>query len=100
MVNLFDLPQRAEFGAKIVEMRAKGMTEKAVAKQLGLTITAAQRAKTLHELSMVRGRSDMYKFLKKPLDVCRKNACHLNESYTFDPLPGYPAGPCLPDPAT
>lgn len=98
-IDLFDSVQRAAYGARVVAMRQSGRTEKAVADALGLTITAAQRAKTLHARARAEGRTDAYVYIKEPPLDCRKKARHLNESYSFQPLPGYPTGPCGPDPA-
>ncbi|OWK41230.1 hypothetical protein FRUB_04593 [Fimbriiglobus ruber] len=59
-VDLFDPPQRAAFRERVVALRASGATERDAARQLGLTLTAAQRAMDLHRQMAAAGISDPY----------------------------------------
>jgi DNA invertase Pin-like site-specific DNA recombinase len=92
-VDLFDEPQRAAFLGRVVALRAQGHTEKEVARQLKLTVTAAQRAMALNRLMLKAGVTDPYRLLTEPSDVSGRLRRHLNPRYEFRPLDGFPAWP-------
>jgi hypothetical protein len=81
IVDLYDMPQRAAFRERVVEKR-KTMTEKQAATELGLTITAAQRAAALDRMMMDMGVSDPYVVLTEPPPELRR---HLHPRYRFTP---------------
>jgi len=69
------------------------MSERAVALNLGLTVTAAQRTMALHRMMIAAGATDPYRLLTvPPTDDCKiKRHKHLR--YDFRPRPGYPSWP-------
>jgi DNA invertase Pin-like site-specific DNA recombinase len=81
-VDLFDMPQRASFREQVMEKR-KTMTEKQAATELGLTITAAQRAAALDRMMKDMGVSDPYVLLTAPPPELRR---HLHPRYRFTPI--------------
>lgn len=89
VVDLFDPPQRVAYRQQVVPMRAAGMTERAVAKQLGLTVTATQRAAELNRLMVSLGIIDPYVLVTEPDPRNTKLRRHLHPRYRFEPLPGF-----------
>lgn len=89
-VDLFDVPQRASLREQVVAARANGRTEQQIASELGVTVTATQRAAALQRLMDVRGVTDAYEIVKKPPPDCRKMCRHRHKRYRFKPLPGFP----------
>jgi len=85
-VDLFYHPQRESFRTRVVEARAKGMSERAVATQLGITVTAAQRAAVLQRKMDELGITDPYLRVTTPPgdSKLRRN---LHPGYCFEPLP-------------
>jgi hypothetical protein len=90
-VDLFDSPQRAAFRKEVVALRASGMTEREVAAKLCLTITAAQRAMSLHRLMIERGVNDPYELVTAPPVDSVRIRRHKHPRYRFEPLDGYPS---------
>jgi hypothetical protein len=88
VVDLFDPPQRVAYREQVVRLRADGMTEREVAHQLGLTITAAQRAMALDRLMKKRGLLDPYVPLQEPPADYGKLRRHMHPRYRFEPLDG------------
>lgn len=86
-VDLFEPPQRTNHLNDIRTMRRDGCTEKEVAKTLGITITAAQRAAAIGREMERLGLDEPYKLLRSP-DGVPKLTRHLHKRYKFDPLPG------------
>lgn len=89
IVDLFDLPQRADYRERVVAMRAE-LTERQVAAKLKLTVTATQRAADLQRLMDEQGLSDPYVAVTEPPEDCSKLRRHRHKRYKFDPLPGFP----------
>jgi site-specific DNA recombinase len=89
-VDLFDPPQRVRFREQVVAMREAGMTEVRVAQSLGITITAAQRAATLHRIMQFQNLSDPYVAVTAPPADCTKLRRHLHPRYRFEPLDNGP----------
>lgn len=92
-IDLFNLPQRVAFRERIVALRGRGMTERAGAQELGLTVTAAQRGMALHRMMVAAGSSDPYELLVTPPEGELKFRRHLHPRYQFRPLEGYPQTP-------
>jgi len=86
-VDLFEVPQRIQFRKQVVRARREGMTERAIAKLLGITITAAQRASALQRLMDKLEIDDPYVILTAPPDDYSKLSRHRHQRYQFDPLP-------------
>jgi len=86
-VDLFEVPQRIQFREQVVSLRSQGMTERAIAKSLGITITAAQRASALQRLMDKLGIDDPYVILTAPRENCGKLSRHRHKRYQFNPLP-------------
>lgn len=84
-IDLFDPPQRVRFRKQIIEMRRK-MTEAQVAKELGITVTAAQHAAQLHRLMEEKGLIDPYIELTDPPEDDCKLKRHLHPAYRFSKL--------------
>jgi site-specific DNA recombinase len=89
-VDLFDPPQRVAYRERVVALRGQGMTERAVAQELGLTVTAAQRAMTLHRQMQDVGVFDPYRPLAAPPDGDGKFRRHEHPRYHFQPLDSTP----------
>ncbi len=92
-LDLFDPPQRVAFRERVVALRDAGLTERAAADELGLTVTAAQRAMGLHRLMRAVGATDPYVLLTAPPSDDGKLCRHRHPRYEFRPLEGYPVHP-------
>lgn len=66
VLDFFKVPQRAEYRERVVERRAQGQTEAQIAAELGLTVTAVQRAAALHRKMLELGLTDPYIELTEP----------------------------------
>jgi hypothetical protein len=80
-------PQRVAFREQVLALRAEGKTERQVAEELGITITAAQRAAKLDRLMKEQGLSDPYQPIHEPPADNAKYRRHLHPRYCFEPLP-------------
>jgi site-specific DNA recombinase len=87
VVDLFDRPQRARLLWQVVALRAAGRTERQAAQELGITVTAAQRAAALARLMEERGTDDPYERLTAPPQDAKFRR-HLHPRYRFSPLDG------------
>ncbi|MCA9117318.1 MAG: recombinase family protein [Planctomycetaceae bacterium] len=90
-VNLFDPPEREAFREQVVRMRqgdarGNGMTEYQVARELGITVTAAQRASALQRKMDRLGLLDPYLRITEPPEDCTKLRRHRHPRYRFQPL--------------
>jgi hypothetical protein len=86
VVDLFDPPQRAAFRQEVLSLRATGLSEKVVAKRLGITITAAQRAAALDRRMRELGIDDPYvEVMEPPEDIVRLRR-HRHPRYQFRPF--------------
>jgi site-specific DNA recombinase len=81
VVDLFEMPQRAAFREQVVRLRAEGLTERQVAQQLGLTITATQRASALQRLMDSRGLTDRYVPVTEPIEGNKRYRRHRHARY-------------------
>ncbi|MDG3005898.1 recombinase family protein [Paludisphaera mucosa] len=89
VVDLFEPPQRVAFRERVVELRASGSSEKKVAAQLGLTVTATQRAASLDRLMDEKGLADPYVRMTGPLEDSKRTRRHRHPRYRFEPLAGW-----------
>ena len=85
-VDLFDAPQRIAYRERVVALRERGLTERATARELGLTQPAVQRAMALHRKMQAAGATDAYRRLMAPTDG--KPGRHRHPRYRFEPLDG------------
>ncbi len=85
VVDLFQPTQRVEYRERIKAMRAARMSEKAIAKQLGLTVTATQRASALTRKMEMLGITSPYLAITEPPAEVRWTR-HLHKRFKFDPL--------------
>ncbi len=85
-VDLFESPQREIFRAAVVEGRRVGEREQDVARRLGITHTAAQRAMALQRQMDEMGVQDAYQPVIEPPEDGRIKR-HKHARYQFDPLP-------------
>lgn len=90
VIDLFDPPQRIAFRVRVVALRQSGLTEGATANELGITVTAAQRAMALHRQMVAAGTTDPYVLLTAPPAEDGKIRRHRHPRYRFAPLDGYP----------
>jgi site-specific DNA recombinase len=86
-VDLFDAPQRVKHRAQVMNMRASGMSEKQIAYELGLTITATQRAAALQRRMDELGLTDPYVPVSEAEIGESRMRRHLHSRYRFQPLP-------------
>jgi DNA invertase Pin-like site-specific DNA recombinase len=85
VVDLFDPPQREQFREKVMRMRASGLTEAPIAKELGITKAAVQRAASLQRMMDRVGLTDPYiRVVEPPADAGWSR--HLHPRYRFEPL--------------
>jgi hypothetical protein len=94
-VDLFDAPQRVAFRERVAALRAAGKTERDAARELGLTVTAAQKAMALHRLMAEAGTTDPYRLVTDPPEGESKFRRHDHHRFRFTPLLGYPAWPSV-----
>lgn len=85
-VDLFDLPQHVRFRADIVQLRAAGFTEREAARQVGITITAAQRAARLNRTMDEECLTDPYLCVTEPPADYGKLRRHRHPRYRFETL--------------
>jgi hypothetical protein len=94
-IDLFDMPQRVALREKIVADRQEHdvsghrRTERDVARSLGITVTAAQRAAALDRLMKQQGLTDPYVLMTVPPMDSKKFRRHLHPRYRFEALPGH-----------
>jgi hypothetical protein len=86
VVDLFDPPQRAAFREQVMALRNAGLTENEVARRLGITKTAAQRAMALNRLMRQRGLEDPYVPVTAPTEDMAKLRRHRHPRYQFRPF--------------
>lgn len=91
-IDLFDPPQRVAYRERVVAMRGQGMTERATARELGLTTPAAQQAAVLDRRMREAGVEDPYRPLVAPPEGDGKFRRHKHARYRFEPL----VGPIIP----
>jgi hypothetical protein len=88
VVDLFDMPQRAAYCERVIALRAEHRTEREVAAEMGLTVTAAQRAASLDWLMGVLGIVDPYIPLTEPPPDQGRMRHHEHARFRFEPVPG------------
>jgi len=88
VVDLFDMPQRAAYRERVIALRAKGMTEREVALELGLTVTAAQRAASPDRLMEKLGLAGPDVLLTEPPPDQDRMRRHKHTRFRFEPGPG------------
>ncbi|MDQ3329812.1 MAG: hypothetical protein M3552_04045 [Planctomycetota bacterium] len=86
-VDLFEPPQRIAVLWEVCRLRAAGCTEREVARRLGVTVTAAQRAMALKRAMDEVGTSDAYELLIEPPEDDGKLRRHRHPRDVFRPLP-------------
>lgn len=91
VVDLFDPVQRIAKQEQVMILR-KDHTERETARQLGLTITAAQRAAALFRKMQAAGVSDPYVRIYEPPADLAKLRCHKSPRYGFRPREGHEPG--------
>ena len=87
MVDLFDPPQREEFRAQVIALKAD-MTEREVAENLGITQPAVQNAAGLQRHMDKLGITDPYVPVTEPPAAGSKLRRHEHKRYRFEPLDG------------
>jgi DNA invertase Pin-like site-specific DNA recombinase len=92
VVDLFDPPQREMYRERVVVLRAEGLSERQVAKQLGITVTAAQRAAALDRQMNQLGITDPYLAVAEPPTDYGKLRRHRHSRYRFEPSHGGASG--------
>ncbi|HYE19758.1 MAG TPA: hypothetical protein VEA69_15010 [Tepidisphaeraceae bacterium] len=92
-VDLFEPPQREHIRERAVALTAQGRDQRAVARELGVSQAAVQKALALDRLVRERGLAGPYVVLTEPPDDYPKLRRHRNRKYAFDPLAGYEPPP-------
>jgi site-specific DNA recombinase len=87
-VDLFNPTQPVEYRQQVMDLRKEGMTEKAVARQLDITQTAAQNAADLHRKMTALNLTDPYTPVLEPPEDLAKLRRHHHPRYRFTPLGG------------
>ena len=88
-LDLFDPPQREQIREEAVRLSADGMTQRDIAKALGVTQPAVSNALALDRLMRERGLDTPYLLQSEPPTDFPKLRRHQNPSDHFEPLEGY-----------
>ena len=91
VVDLFEPPQRVAYRERVMALRAEGVTEKTIARKLGLSVSATQRAASLDRLMKQRGLADPYVPLTEPPSEQVRMRKHKHARYRFEPDPQWAA---------
>ena len=83
-------PPREQFRARVCAGRSQRVTEREVARDCGITITAAQDAARLARIMDDQGLTDPYVAVKAPPPDYTKLRRHRSKRYHFEPLDGFP----------
>jgi site-specific DNA recombinase len=86
VVDLFDPPQRVAFLARVFELTQQGMTERQIATELGLTMTAVQAIAVFRRTMLARDLTDPYEAVDAPPDDLKRCRRHLHPRYRFEPF--------------
>jgi hypothetical protein len=86
LVDLFNPPQREAFREQVIALRAQGLSERKVARRLGITVTAAQRAAALTRRMQELCVTDPYLPIHEPPADYGKLRRHRHSRYRFEPL--------------
>lgn len=91
VVDLFEPPQREQHRRQVWELSnsAERLTEREIAKRLGITQPAVQRAKALQRLLDELKRTDPYAPVREPSESGKLRR-HRHGRYQFEPLEGFP----------
>lgn len=87
-VDLYDPPQRVVHRERVLALRASGLTERQVGREVGITQPAVQRAIQLDQAMKRLGASDPYLILTELPAGPGKLRRHLHPRYRFEPLMG------------
>lgn len=90
-VELFEPPQREKFRREVMRRRQAGQTERQIAGELGLTITAVQRAATLQRLMDSLGIQEAYQPVTEPPPEHGKLRRHRHARFEQQPPTNRPA---------
>jgi site-specific DNA recombinase len=85
-VDLFEMPQRAAFRRRVVQMYSDGLLNEQIARDLRITLPAVARAKGLQKLMDSVGLTDPYLRLEKPPEDYKKMRRHLHSRYRFNSI--------------
>jgi hypothetical protein len=90
-IDLFDPPQRARIRPQVVELRGKGVTERAIVEMIPEkpTLAAVQDSMALHREMVAKGLSSPYVIIHDPPEGYSKLRRHKHPSYRFKPLEGH-----------
>jgi hypothetical protein len=86
IVDLFEPPQREQFRARVVQLTSKGLQQRDIAEELGISQAAVQDALALGRRMKQLGIVDPYVPLAAPPDDYRKLRRHRHPRYRFQPL--------------
>jgi DNA invertase Pin-like site-specific DNA recombinase len=93
VVDLFEQPQRVAYRAPVLELTANGMGQREIARELGITQPAVQRAVALGRQMANLGIDDPYLPLTAPPEDYARWRRHKHRRYRFEPLTGEEAQP-------
>jgi hypothetical protein len=89
-VDLFDPPQREAYRLRVLESTARGLKQREIAGELGITQPAVQDAMALARCMEELGIDDPYVPLAEPPDDYNRLRMHLHPRYRFEPLDAPP----------
>ncbi|MFO0878156.1 MAG: recombinase family protein [Gemmataceae bacterium] len=92
VVDLFSPPQREEFRHRVMERTAGGLTQREIARELGITLPAVQKAVALSRCMEALGIEDPYLPLSEPPADYHRLRRHRHRRYRFEPLKADPRG--------
>jgi hypothetical protein len=84
-VDLFDPPQRERFRKQAVDLRARGLTERQIAAELGITQPAVQYAFKLQHKMDKLGLTDAYVPVTSPEGLPSQFRRHRHKRFDFKP---------------
>jgi hypothetical protein len=93
VVDLFEGPQRVTCRDRVLELTANGMGQREIARELGITQPAVQRAVALGRQMANLGIDDPYVPLTAPPEDYARWRRHKHPRYRFEPLTGEEAQP-------
>lgn len=88
VVDLFEQPQRVAHRARVLELTAGGLGQREIARELGITQPAVQRAVALGRRMASLGIVDPYLPLTAPPGDYERLRRHKHPRYRFEPLAG------------
>jgi DNA invertase Pin-like site-specific DNA recombinase len=87
IVDLFDPPQREAFRLRVMDLTRRGLKQREIARELGITLPAVQDAVALARRMDELGIEDPYRPLTELPEDYNRLRRHRHPRYRFEPLP-------------